>query len=74
MVRAREVEQSLGILRQVLDALPDTPIATDLPDHLPAQSSALGWVEAWRGPITHWVATDHQGRLARGSRSPTPVF
>ena len=26
MVRAREVEQSLRILRQVLDALPDTPL------------------------------------------------
>ncbi len=65
MVRAREVEQSLGILGQVLDGLPDTPIAADLPDHLPAQSSALGWAEAWRGPITHWVATDGQGRLAR---------
>jgi Ni,Fe-hydrogenase III large subunit/Ni,Fe-hydrogenase III component G len=65
MVRAREVEQSLAILRQVLDALPDTPIVTDLPAHLPAESSALGWAEAWRGPITHWVATDRQGRLAR---------
>jgi len=65
MVRAREVEQSLAILRQVLDALPDTPIVTDLPDRLPADSSALGWAEAWRGPITHWVATDSQGRLAR---------
>jgi Ni,Fe-hydrogenase III large subunit/Ni,Fe-hydrogenase III component G len=65
MVRAREVEQSLSILRQVLDALPDTPIAAELPDQLPARSSALGWAEAWRGPITHCIATDSQGRLAR---------
>jgi Ni,Fe-hydrogenase III large subunit len=65
MVRAREVEQSLGLLRQVLDRLPDSAIATALPDRLPADSSALGWAEAWRGPITHWVATDREGRLAR---------
>jgi Ni,Fe-hydrogenase III large subunit/Ni,Fe-hydrogenase III component G len=65
MIRAREVEQSLTILRQVLDGLPDTPIVTDLPDRLPANASALGWVEAWRGPITHWVATDRDGRLGR---------
>jgi Ni,Fe-hydrogenase III large subunit/Ni,Fe-hydrogenase III component G len=65
MVRAREVEQSLSILRQALDTLPDTPIVRALPDQLPARSSALGWVEAWRGPITHWVATDGEGRLAR---------
>jgi Ni,Fe-hydrogenase III large subunit/Ni,Fe-hydrogenase III component G len=65
MIRAREVEQSLVILRQVLDAMPDTPIMTQVPDRLPARSSALGWVEAWRGPCTHWVATGEQGEIAR---------
>ena len=65
MIRAREVEQSLVILRQVLGALPDTPLATRVPDRLPAHSSALGWVEAWRGPCTHWVATNDRGGLAR---------
>jgi Ni,Fe-hydrogenase III large subunit len=65
MVRAREVEQSLSILHQVLDAMPDGPLVVALPDRLPARSSALGWAEAWRGPITHWVATDDEGRLTR---------
>lgn len=65
MVRAREVEQSLGILQQVLGALPDTPCTTPLPEHLPARASALGWVEAWRGPCIHWVATDERGEIAR---------
>jgi Ni,Fe-hydrogenase III large subunit len=64
-VRAREVEQSLSILHQVLEALPDGPPAVELPDRLPARSSALGWAEAWRGPITHWAATDGEGRLTR---------
>jgi Ni,Fe-hydrogenase III large subunit/Ni,Fe-hydrogenase III component G len=68
MVRAREVEQSLLIVRQVLDAMPaasDGALAAPLPRQLPARASALGWVEAWRGPCTHWVATDERGEIAR---------
>ena len=71
MVRAREIEQSLVILQQVLGALPDTPLAAPLPDRLPASSGALGWVEAWRGPCTHWVATDDRGEIcARQDHRP----
>ncbi len=65
MVRAREVEQSLRILHQVLDAMPDTPLAAGMPHTLPARASALGWAEAWRGPCTHWVSTDDRGEIAR---------
>jgi Ni,Fe-hydrogenase III large subunit len=65
MVRAREVEQSFKILAQALAALPDTELQARLPQELPAASSALGWVEAWRGPCVHWVATDERGRLTR---------
>jgi Ni,Fe-hydrogenase III large subunit len=68
MVRAREVEQSLMILHQVLDALPaqsETLLVARLPEQLPARASALGWAEAWRGPCTHWVATDEQSAITR---------
>ena len=65
MIRAREIEQSLSILFQVLDPLPDTPLVAPLPDRLPASASALGWAEAWRGPCTHWIATDERGEVAR---------
>lgn len=65
MVRAREVEQSFVILHQIVDALPDSALAAALPRELPAQASALGWTEGWRGPCLHWVATDAQGGLAR---------
>jgi len=65
MVRAREVEQSFVILRQVIEALPDTPLRTPMPDTLPAGASALGWAEGWRGPCVHWVATDERGQIAR---------
>jgi len=65
MIRAREVEQSLVILHQVLDTMPESPLVSPLPEQLPPWSSALGWVEGWRGPCTHWVATDERGNLAR---------
>jgi Ni,Fe-hydrogenase III large subunit len=65
MVRAREVEQSLSILRQVLDNLPEAQLVSPLPDALPAAASALGWAEGWRGECLHWIATDDVGRLAR---------
>ena len=68
MVRAREVEQSLSILRQVIDGIParsNAPLAAELPRQLPSRASALGWVEAWRGPCTHWIATDERGDVAR---------
>jgi len=65
MVRAREVEQSIGILRQALGGLPDTPLRTTPPAELPAFSAALGWAEGWRGPCLHWVETDAYGALTR---------
>jgi Ni,Fe-hydrogenase III large subunit/Ni,Fe-hydrogenase III component G len=65
MVRAREVEQSFLIVHGALDMLPETPLRSPMPDALPADSAALGWAEAWRGPCVHWVATDERGRLTR---------
>jgi Ni,Fe-hydrogenase III large subunit/Ni,Fe-hydrogenase III component G len=65
MVRAREVEQSLSILRQVLEGLPEGPVWSPVPDVLPASSSALGWVEGWRGECLSWIQTDERGRLSR---------
>jgi Ni,Fe-hydrogenase III large subunit/Ni,Fe-hydrogenase III component G len=68
MVRAREVEQSLTIVRQALaalTALPSGSIAAELPEQLPRRAAALGWVEGWRGACTHWIATDEQGKLSR---------
>jgi len=65
MVRAREIEQSLAILHQVIDALPESALAAPMPASLPARAAALGWAEAWRGPCVHWIATDHRGEIAR---------
>lgn len=65
MVRAREVKESLSILRQVLEDLPAGAVLASLPDRLPASASALGWVEGWRGPCVHWISTDEHGSFAR---------
>jgi Ni,Fe-hydrogenase III large subunit len=65
MVRAREVAQSLSILRQALEELPEGPVLHPLPATLPAGASALGWAEGWRGECLHWLRTDAQGRIDR---------
>ena len=67
MVRAREVEQSLSIVRQVLDGIGSlgAGFAGEAPLRLPPRACAFGWVEGWRGPCSHWVATDARGELTR---------
>lgn len=68
MVRAREVELSVGLVEralEALEALEETVIVTPLPATLPASSSALGWAEGWRGGCLHWIQTDAEGRLSR---------
>jgi Ni,Fe-hydrogenase III large subunit/Ni,Fe-hydrogenase III component G len=65
MLRAREVEQSLSILKQALEKLPEGPVRATLPDRLPPSSSALGWAEAWRGECLHWIQTDARGQITR---------
>ena len=68
MVRAREVEQSLWIVRQMIDRTSragERLLTAPMPRQLPARAAALGWVEAWRGPCTHWIATDERGEIAR---------
>jgi Ni,Fe-hydrogenase III large subunit/Ni,Fe-hydrogenase III component G len=65
MVRAREVEQSLGLVEQALAGLPGSPLRSAPPPELPPFSAALGWAEGWRGPCLHWVETDGYGALTR---------
>ena len=65
MIRAREIAQSLSMLQQVLDTLPEGPLTTPLPERLQPSGAALGWAEAWRGPCIHWIATDERGDIAR---------
>jgi len=65
MIRAREIAQSLALLRQALEGLPEGPVRATVPASLPAGTSALGWAEGWRGECLHYVETDAAGRLTR---------
>lgn len=65
-VRAREVTQSFRLLNQALALLVHeksalvTPLGT-----LPANRSAVGIVEGWRGDIVYFVMTDGSGAISR---------
>jgi Ni,Fe-hydrogenase III large subunit len=63
-VRIDEVRQSFSIIEQVLGRLPEGPVLAKLPP-LPANATALGFVEGWRGEIFHWIRTANHNRLAR---------
>jgi Ni,Fe-hydrogenase III large subunit/Ni,Fe-hydrogenase III component G len=64
VVRREELFQAFGIIRQVVEKLPDGPIHTAIGD-VPPDRMALGYVEGFRGEIFHWVHTAPGNRLAR---------
>ena len=65
-IRIREIEQSLALIEQVLERLPDGPTSTDLDTcHLTETREGLSLVEGFRGDILVWVRLDTAGRIAR---------
>lgn len=63
-LRIDEVIQSLSLIEQILDQLPEGPIyAAPTPARAPREG--LGLVEGFRGDILVWLALDARGRLAR---------
>jgi Ni,Fe-hydrogenase III large subunit/Ni,Fe-hydrogenase III component G len=64
LMRVEEARQSARLIRQVMDKLPDGPLAEAMP-RLPAFETAFSMVEGWRGKILHWVAADSEGKLDR---------
>jgi Ni,Fe-hydrogenase III large subunit len=67
-VRIREVEQSLGLIEQILDRMPEGPIASRLGYTAAGEGLAptegLGLAEGFRGDVLVWVRIDG-GRIAR---------
>ena len=61
-VRIGEVEQCLGLIEQVLDGLPDSPVHIDV---APAAGEGMALVEGFRGDILVWVRLDVEGRVDR---------
>jgi Ni,Fe-hydrogenase III large subunit len=62
-IRIREVEQSLGLIAQILPQLPEGPIRTDI-DEERASGEGLGFAEAFRGDVLVWLRIV-DGRVAR---------
>jgi len=63
-VRWLEIQRSGEFVLEQLDALPEGPLAVELPA-LPADTLAVSLVEGWRGEICHVALTGPRGELRR---------
>jgi Ni,Fe-hydrogenase III large subunit len=61
-IRIREVEQSLRLIENILDRLPEGPIRNGV---APRSGEGLSLVEGFRGDILVHVRLNDQGRIAR---------
>ncbi len=65
-IRIREVEQSLHLIEQIIDRLPDGPLLARLPDPPANESSAgMALVEGFRGDILVWLRLGRDGKVER---------
>jgi Ni,Fe-hydrogenase III large subunit len=72
LVRALEVFESIRILRQCLEKMPDGPLQQPLDAELPVGRIGLSSVEAPRGESHHFVVTGENNRPRRWRvRAPT---
>jgi Ni,Fe-hydrogenase III large subunit len=72
LVRMREVFQSISIIRQCLEKMPDGPLELKIEDELPAGRMGLSSVEAPRGESHHFLITGESNRPRRWRvRAPT---
>jgi len=72
LVRAREVFESIKIIRQCLQKMPAGPLQAAIKDELPAGRMGLSSVEAPRGESHHFLITGENNRPRRWRvRAPT---
>jgi Ni,Fe-hydrogenase III large subunit len=65
-IRIREIEQSLGLIEQILAQLPEGPIKVPFEDGgIGSAREGLSLVESFRGDILTWVRISAEGRIAR---------
>src|SRR5260370_37937005 len=64
MVRLEEAREAARLIRVAAGRTPDGRARVPLPP-LAAGGHALGLVEAWRGPVWHWVVADGPATLRR---------
>ena len=63
-IRIREVEQSLSILEQILEQLPDGAARTEA-KAAPEQREGMALVESFRGDVLIWIRIGGDGRIER---------
>jgi len=63
-IRIREVEQSLSLIEQVLERVPQGPISVEMKNQSVA-GEGLGIAEAFRGDVLVWLRLDKEGRVVR---------
>lgn len=61
-IRVHEIEQSLGLIEQILLALPDGPVGVEVPQQA---GEGIAMVEGFRGEVLCWVRLDDNGRILR---------
>jgi Ni,Fe-hydrogenase III large subunit len=61
-IRIREVEQSLGLIEQILEGLPDGDLRVDVPA---VGGEGVALVEAFRGDVLVWLRVHADGRVQR---------
>ncbi len=62
-IRIREIEQSLGLIKQILAGLPAGPLRTRAEPEKACEG--LGFAEGFRGEILAWLRLGDDGRIAR---------
>jgi len=61
-IRIREIEQSLSLVTQILDRLPEGPLLATPPNR---HGEGLSVVEGFRGDVLAWLRLDAEGRVER---------
>ena len=64
-IRIREVEQSLSLVAQILDLLPDGPIRAGRPPPSGRPTEGVAIVEGFRGDILAWLRLDEGAKISR---------
>lgn len=63
-IRIREIEQSLSLLRQLLDGLPAGPSRAPV-ENVGRPVEGMGMVEGFRGDVLAWLRLDADSRIER---------
>ena len=64
-VRIKEVDQSVSLVEQILDRLPESGLQAEMRFDLKSHREAAAVVESFRGDVFVWLRLDEAGRVAR---------